>query len=124
MKVIYLIRGLPGSGKSTLACKITNYYFEADDFFIGNDGIYRHNPEKISDAHAQCQNITKGAMQNGVTTIAVANTFVRRWEMQVYHDMAKDYGYQVVEVICKGPFKSIHNVPEETLERMRLIWEN
>ena len=124
MKVIYLIRGLPGSGKSTLASKITLHRYEADDFFIGEDGIYRHNPEKISDAHAQCQNYAKKAMQFGVDTIAVANTFVRRWELEPYHLMALQYGYQVVEVICKGPFKSIHNVPDEVMERMKLGWEN
>jgi len=123
VKVIYLIRGLPGSGKSTLALSITDYRYEADDYFETANG-YQYDRSKIADAHEHCQEKVKWAMESGIATIAVSNTFCKKWELNPYWTLAHDYGYQVIEVVVKGNFKSIHNIPDEVMERMRLGFEN
>jgi len=123
MRQIYLIRGLPGSGKTTFAKKIARIVYEADMFFE-KDGDYQYDRERLAEAHAWCKERVKEAMLNGFNPIAVANTFVKRWEMEDYLKLAEANYYTVTEVTMSGPVrKSVHKVPDETIERMRLNWE-
>lgn len=123
MRQLFLIRGLPGSGKSTFANKISKFVIEADMFFE-KDGTYQYDREKLAEAHAWCKNRVKEAMINGFSPIVVSNTFVKRWEMQDYLNLAESNYYQVTEVTMSGTLrKSKHNVPDETIERMKLNWE-
>ena len=57
--------------------------------------------------------------------IVVSNTFTQEWEMQSYMDLAKKYGYRVTTLIIENRHggSNIHNVPEETLDRMRQRFE-
>jgi len=123
MRQIYMIRGLPGSGKTTFANKIAHIVCEADEFFK-KDGAYQYDREKLAEAHAWCKDKVKYAMIAGVQTIAVANTFVKRWEMKDYLDLAEANYYTVTEVTMTGPLrKSEHNVPDEQIARMKGNWE-
>lgn len=69
-----LIRGLPGSGKSTLAKTLPAVHFEADMYFIADDGVYRYDKAKISDAHEWCRAEVKRALTNK-QDVVVSNTF-------------------------------------------------
>lgn len=124
---LYLIRGLPGSGKSTMARVLVDIHqmFEADMYFINfKTGAYQYDASKIANAHAYCKIVTEEAMKDKQTPLAVANTFVKRWEMNDYYDLAATYGYTVVEITMSGKlFPSIHNVPEEKIELMKANWE-
>lgn len=125
--MLYLIRGLPGSGKSTLAtqmldCGMVDYRFEADLYFINEAGEYHFDPTKIKEAHKVCQDATRHTLGEG-KNVAVANTFTQRWEMKPYLDMAEEFGPGVTIVTVEGDYGSIHNVPEEAIERMRNRWE-
>lgn len=128
MKTITLIRGLPGSGKSTLAqaicrsCDANAAHCEADQYFMV-DGKYVFNHRKIKEAHEFCQNKAEDAMKCG-RNVVVANTFVRKWEMEHYKKLAEKYGYGVQEVACIGDFGNIHNVPSDVIERMRSSFDN
>ena len=75
MKELILLRGLPGSGKSTLATAIGGVHFEADMYFVDDNGNYNFEPARIKDAHAWCQNKVKLSMESGVDKIVVSNTF-------------------------------------------------
>ena len=57
--------------------------------------------------------------------IVVSNTFTQEWEMQSYIDLAKKYGYQVTTLIVENRHgnSNVHNVPAETLDRMRQRFE-
>ena len=122
--LLYIIRGIPGSGKSTLARKLApDSNYAADDYFIGEDGIYRYDRYKLPDAHAYCYAKVEEAMIRGDEVVAVANTFTRRNEMEDYVLLAEKMGYTVNEIICKGKFKSIHNVPEKTIQAMKARFE-
>jgi predicted kinase len=123
MRQLYLIRGLPGSGKSTLAQQIADESFEADRYFMVG-GEYKFDISHLQDAHHWCQAQVGAAMQRGVRVIAVSNTFVRRWEMLAYINMAKHHGYAVTEMTMSGPiYGTVHGVPDEKVEVMRARWE-
>ena len=57
--------------------------------------------------------------------IVVSNTFTQEWEMKAYMDLAAKYGYQVVSLIVENRHgnSSIHNVPDETIEKMKSRFE-
>ena len=120
-KVLYIVRGIPGSGKSTFAKQLTSNVFEADHYFYDNDGNYNFVPSKIKEAHKECQEFVKLAMQSSISKIAVSNTFTQEWEMQPYFDLAKEYGYMVFCVIVEKRHnnKNNHNVPEDKIQMMK-----
>ena len=120
---LIIIRGLPGSGKTTFARKLGHNYYEADQFFT-HDGMYEYDKDKISEAHAWCQMQVLTDMHKQMGTVVVANTFVKRWEIQPYLEMAARNGYRVVELTMSGPlWPSVHGVPDEVIERMKSNWE-
>jgi len=120
-KVLYIVRGIPGSGKSTFAKHLTANVFEADHYFYDNDGNYNFIPSEIKDAHKECQEFVRYAMESGVKKIAVSNTSTQEWEMKVYQDLAETYGYMVFSVIVENRHGGVnqHNVPEEKIEQMK-----
>ena len=124
MKTLYIVRGLAGSGKSTLAEKLApDHNYSADDFFVNQWGVYIFNPKLLTDAHNACLSNVLNAMEAGAEFIAVANTFSQTWEAKGYLIAAKDYGYQVNIIECQNDFGSIHDVPAETISRMKDRWE-
>jgi predicted kinase len=132
-KVLYLIRGIPGSGKSTLAaimkntiqrCGHNTYHYEADDFFVNHlTGEYHFDATKLGEAHAYCQVKVDQVMEEEKGVVIVSNTFVYRAHLEPYLRMAKKYGYTPIEITCNGNFKSIHEVPPETIRKMKQNFE-
>lgn len=122
MKLV-LIRGLPGSGKSTLAKSLQGFrHLEADQFFMGDDGVYRFDASKLKQAHQACLQQAELSLGCGYSVV-VSNTFSRKWEMQPYLDMAKRWSVTPQIVECHGNFGNVHNVPEETISQMKARWE-
>ena len=126
MQHIYLIRGGAGNGKSFLANIIHQWqeyaWLEADMYFM-DDGEYKFDKTRLKDAHQWCQKQFECWLESG-RNIIVSNTFTKKWEMQFYKDLAAKYGAKVTEIIVRSDdFGSIHNVPEETIERMKREFE-
>ena len=119
MKELFLLRGLPGSGKSTLAKSLGGMHIEADNYFM-DSGTYRFDASKLKDAHEWCKIRCEEFMQMELK-ITVSNTFTQEWEMQPYYDLAEKYGYRVYSLVVENVHngKSIHNVPEESINKMR-----
>lgn len=124
MKHLFVFRGLPGSGKTTVAEAIADIVCSADDYFV-KDGVYQFNPEELKTAHSICQARVRNAMGRGIGKIAVANTHTREWEMQVYFDLAKEFGYQVHSLIVENRHegRNIHGVPQEAIAAMKERFE-
>ena len=128
MKNLYLLRGLPGSGKSTLADQIGDTHFEADMYFINENGEYIFNGADIKKAHQWCQSQVELAMiQNRITygldssDIIVSNTFTQEWEMEPYYKLAESYGYRVFSLIVENRHggENIHGAPADKIQAMK-----
>lgn len=125
MKLI-LVRGLPGAGKSTLSRVIANEIFrcariEADMYFV-KDGEYIFDATKLGEAHAWCLKNTREIISEGVSVV-VSNTFTTIKELKPYFDIAREFKIKPQVILCQGNYKSVHNVPEETIEKMRNRFE-
>lgn len=123
MARLILIRGIPGSGKSTLAKSILRQeyeygkHMEADMYFM-REGEYKFDATKLGAAHAWCQNETRHFLERNFT-VAVSNTFTTIKELRPYFAMAKEFGIVPEVILCQNQFGNVHNVPEESLKRMR-----
>ena len=122
---LFLIRGIPGSGKSTLAKSLGGKHIEADMFFTTVSGKYEFDATKIKDAHSWCQNMVGSWMSDDEQRIVVSNTFTQEWELQFYYDWAKEFDYKVFSLIVENRHsgENLHNVPQETLSKMRNRFE-
>lgn len=121
MTVLTLIRGLPGSGKTYLASIICDtmdsFMVEADDYFYDDYGNYVFDQDKLHKAHKWCQGTTADYLATHANVV-VANTFTTLREMKEYYLMAKEFGATLNVITCQGQFGNIHNVPQETLDKM------
>jgi NEDD4-binding protein 2 len=129
MKTLILLRGLPGSGKSTFAnYMFSNNIFEADQYFYNEEGKYNFDASKLYEAHKWCQLRVEHAMEDNLESngmyfseIVVSNTSTTEKELEPYLELAKKYDYQVVSLIVENRHSGVskHNVPAETIERMK-----
>ena len=128
MKTLTIIRGVCGSGKSTLANAlqwtakgINMKVFEADMYFMKDvDGVveYQFDHKELPRAHAWCKEQTRQAMKEGYYVV-VSNTFTRKWEIEPYIDLAKQFGYTVQLITTEAPFNNIHGVPSDVVQSMK-----
>ena len=119
-KALILVRGIPGSGKSTFAALLSKAICCADDYHM-HKGKYVWKAEKISKAHEWCQRKCRRFMKKGIERIVIANTNTTVRELQPYMDLAKQFNYKFFSIIIETRHdnKSIHNVPEVTLDKMK-----
>lgn len=139
-KFILLIRGLPGSGKTSLSSMIglptpsgimaRPVPCAADDYFLDEAGHYVFNPELLGEAHKACQAKAAVAISLG-KSVVVHNTFIERWEMEPYFQMAHEFDCKVIVVStfdggCDDAAlaeRNGHGVPVESIADMRDRWE-
>jgi len=124
-KILYIVRGVPGSGKSTFAKHLTSNVFEADHYFYDENCNYNFDITKIKDAHKDCQDNVRHAMESSIPKIAVSNTSTQEWEMEPYFNMAKEHGYSVFTVVVENRHGGVnlHNVPENIIDSMKNRFE-
>jgi adenylate kinase family enzyme len=124
MASLTLIRGVSGSGKSTHAKRLMAgnpmcYWLETDMYFNSeDDGVYRFDPSKLTEAHQWCVDETKKYYDLGFDVI-VSNTFTRKWEMEKY--LTIDPNPQII--ICQGRFQNTHGVPPEGVAKQLARFE-
>lgn len=137
MKVLYIVRGLAGSGKSSIAKELVNEiwdaekksfvkdFYSADDYFTDKYGNYNFDPNKLKEAHEQCQENVELAMQRDcVRKIAVANTFSQAWEAEPYFQLAEKHEFNPFVLECQNDFGNIHGVPQKSIDMMKERWED
>lgn len=114
---LILVRGLPGSGKSTIARKFVGVHLEADMYFM-QDGEYKFDVNKLRQAHEWCQEQTRNWLKPDARVV-VSNTFTTMKELRPYFEIAREFGIVPNVIVAQGNFKNEHNVPEETLTKMK-----
>lgn len=122
-KTLYLIRGLPGTGKTTLSESLTPWNVAADMLpgLYNSDGSYNLHLQPHS--HLWCYEQVEKWMEQQKSKIAVHNTFVLQQWIEPYEKLALIHGYRFQVIHCEGEHGSIHNVPEEMIEKWRETWE-
>jgi dephospho-CoA kinase len=123
-KTLIIVRGLPGAGKSTVAELLSDEFYpviSADDFFTLETGAYNFDVNKLHEAHAWCRDWVVKWMKENKEKIFVANTFTTESEVKSYYEIAREYDYNVISLIVENRHGgiSIHNVPDDTLDKMK-----
>lgn len=145
MSKLIIVRGASGSGKSTVAKKVRiisnpdtwhkldpfpvlvgdiGKIFETDQFWINDRGKYNFSTALLPKAHQWNQLNVERAMFHEEKLIVVANTFIERWEVRLYLDLAYQYKYDVEMMRTPGPWdvdvlhkRNKHNVPLHVIQR-------
>lgn len=104
---MYILRGHSGSGKSTwarsLAARDPNVVIcSADDFFVGEDGQYVFDGDKIGEAHSACRNKAFDAVEARLPVV-IDNTNYHPNQFAYYSRLAFYRGYQAVVVNFLSP---------------------
>lgn len=131
MKTLILLRGLPGAGKTTFAkYMFSNNVFEADQYFYDEQGNYNFDGSALSEAHEWCKSQVEDLMKMSDDTqygqeIVVSNTNTTEAELAHYIKLGEKYNYQIVSLIVENRHgnKSVHNVPDAAMEKMRKRFE-
>ena len=123
MAYLTIIRGCPGSGKSSLAKSIGCLHIEADMFITKADGSYNWSPDKVKHAHTWCYNSVCLNLKLGVDVV-VSNTFTQIKEMQKYINFCIEQEIPFMVIRCCGEYKNLHNVPINTMLRMKSRFED
>ena len=135
VRTMYLVRGLSGSGKSTMAKKIARAgglregaVHEADNYFVGSDGVYRFDASLLGRAHSEC---IHAATTDVSEVVVVANTFTQRWEMEPYIRHAQTVDMRLVVITVETDLsdadlaaRNVHGVPVDVIAMMRSRFEH
>lgn len=121
-KYVIILRGVSGSGKSTAASLFSGNVKVccADDFFTSEEGDYRFEPSRLSEAHEYCRAVFMAALQDhNIDTVVVANTNTRESEFSFYAEKAKEFGAKVFYFVVENRHGNtdIHNVPIDAKSR-------
>jgi len=89
------------------------------------DGKYEWKGENVKASHEWCRKRAENLMKGGASPIVIANTSTTEKEFKPYVDMAEEFGYAVFSIIVENRHGGIntHDVPEETLEKMKSRFE-
>jgi len=91
-------------------------------FMVDDNGDYSFDPSRLKECHQKCQQEVEKILARG-DTVAVSNTFVKRWEMEPYFRVAEKHGHEVTVIRCEGNFPNVHGVPKSKVDSMKKNFE-
>lgn len=131
---LIFVRGAPGSGKTTVANKLQDlkfatHVFETDEFWIRPNGFYDFNFKLLSAAHewnhlrvSSClfgnfHDVVPVISNTSIPVKSMKDYIMTGLEMQNIYNPGNKLNVTVIE--CHENYGSVHNVPEETVAKMR-----
>lgn len=121
---LILVRGLPGSGKSTyVRTNFPDLFHIEQDKACMVDGEYKWDAGRVARRALFCHELVESILFNGCDCV-VSNTFTQMKELRRYLEIAKQFKANVKIITLKTQFKNTHNVPIETLVKMKNRWED
>lgn len=135
-RLVVVLRGVSGAGKSTLAKALEAVAaragsavaaVSANDYFTGEDGVYRFDPSKLGEAHANCMKRFITTLQvdsaYGVkdSLVVVDNTNTTVAEAAPYMAVGAAYGWETLLVTLdvdprKAAARNVHGVSARTVD--------
>lgn len=137
-KICTIVRGVPGIGKDHYVytqeskqdgiftiCSIDNYFYK-------NTGKYEFLRGDIGRAERECIKEFVKALVGEIPRIYITSIYCKKWEYEIYSDIAKWYGYQIkiVELECFSEDhlklynkRSLHNYPMALSKKLFKDWE-
>ena len=136
---VLFLRGISGSGKSTVSTLLTKAFgadktviCSADDYLM-EDGVYKFELSKLSDAHKQCIKSLEASLKSpNVRYIIMDNTHTRLWHLQAAEEIARKHGSKIHYIDIVVPDKTHlglclnrqrHNVSKATILAQWTNWE-
>ena len=121
-QTVIIIRGASGCGKSSFAAFLQSLKEDAviccaDDYFVGEDNVYRFQKEGLREAHFCCRNKFIEAVRSQAELIVIANTNSTEKEFRFYHEGAQEFGYQVFFLVLENRHGevNVHGCPPEAV---------
>lgn len=120
---VHILMGASGSGKTHWASTMLKFAqpCSANNYFIGDDGVYRFDATKQSLAHNQCLRQFMTAVMCDADFIVVDNTNTTLHEMAPYVAIARAYEANIIlHAFVARPLDDcikdcVHEVPPETI---------
>lgn len=150
--LLIIMQGVPGSGKSTLARMIKDYYtttnflcecviYSTDEYHTLLDGTYNFDASKSREYHERNREratlfIHTAQHNDNRKILIIDNTNIKLWEATPYvvetvrmnairsNLLSSARRWDIQFIRCTGEWSSIHNVPDETIERMKATMDN
>ncbi|XP_023213130.1 NEDD4-binding protein 2-like 2 [Centruroides sculpturatus] len=107
-RIMFIIRGPSGTGKETLSSMIASLYPESDvisaKLYYSLPLAERRTRFNARKSHAWCRRRAEDGCKENKPILIIRNTNVRRWEIQPYLKLAKDFQYTVIFADCSKKF--------------------
>ena len=121
--ILRLVRGIPGSGKSTWAKKMFSSIILENDMWCMQDDKYNFDAELHGERIKACYGTVELCLDDGMDVV-VCNTFVKLEYMEDYIDLAEQFDAELKVYKVIGDFGSVHDVPDEIIQKMKDEWED
>jgi predicted kinase len=123
--MIVFVRGLLGSGKTTFVKRNfkKSFHIEADMFHMKN-GNYEFSLDKADASHDWCFELFKKSIESGLSDIVISNRFTQYIDIERYLNVCRELKKDFTIYRMNSEFKSIHNVPEDVMIKMRAEFED
>jgi len=142
-KTVIINRGIPASGKSSFAKEIVATFEQnglcalrcSTDSFFMVEGEYKFDVSKLREYHIKNQQRFKNALKDACNLVICDNTNIEPWEANVYYELAKEHGYDVIlmdfeareldsHVDAQSNEDYRHYIPSDVLELMLEKYQN
>jgi len=128
---LIVLRGIPGSGKTTVAnllsCIPGAVSVSADSYPGRYDIDVIEGPVYVWDesitALDWCEDQVARLLRHRIPCVIVDNTCISKASVERYSNLAAQHNYRLMVLKVEGKFKSVHNVPDDFIQKCKEGYE-